>query len=69
MNALRAQPLTGIPEVREERNAEQQARWLLAYLLDFHNREATAVWWEYLRLRRLGVRRARPHELRFRKNT
>lgn len=33
-----------------ERTAEQQARWLLAYILDWHRREEKAVWWEYFRL-------------------
>ncbi len=32
---------------------EQQARWLLAYLLDWHRREDKAGWWEYYRLRDL----------------
>jgi hypothetical protein len=29
---------------------EQQARWLLANVLDWHRRENEAVWWEYFRL-------------------
>jgi len=33
-----------------ERTAEQQARWLLAYILDWHRREEKAAWWEYFRL-------------------
>lgn len=33
-----------------ERNAEQHARWLLAYILDWHRREEKATWWEYFRL-------------------
>ena len=41
----------GVPEDREQRTAEQQARWLLASLLDWHRREDKAVWWEYYRLR------------------
>ena len=32
------------------RDADQQARWLLAYLLDWHRREDKASWWEYFRL-------------------
>jgi hypothetical protein len=32
------------------RNAEQHARWLLAYVLDWHRREEKAAWWEYFRL-------------------
>ena len=33
-----------------ERSAEQHARWLLAYILDWHRREEKATWWEYFRL-------------------
>ncbi len=34
----------------EQRTPEQQARWVLAYLLDWHRREDKATWWEYFRL-------------------
>jgi predicted RecB family nuclease len=34
----------------DERSDEQQARWLLANLLDWHRREQKAIWWEYFRL-------------------
>ncbi len=47
-----------IPVDQEERSNEQQARWVLAYLLDWHRREEKAVWWEYFRLAGLTV-----HEL------
>jgi uncharacterized protein len=50
---LRARLLQGVPEVRADRSDEQQARWLLAYLLDWHRREDKATWWEYFRLRDL----------------
>src|SRR6185369_6833704 len=43
----------GIPETREARTPDQHARWLLAYLLDWHRREDKAAWWEYFRLRDL----------------
>ncbi len=74
VEALRARLLDGVPRSARERSDEQQARWLLAYLLDWHRREDKAVWWEYFRLRELpeedlfdeprgarrpGVRRAR----------
>lgn len=39
-----------IPVDIEERTNEQQARWVLAYLLDWHRREGKAAWWEYFRL-------------------
>jgi uncharacterized protein len=64
--ALRARLLAGChfdPEQSEgEKSAvagagtkleESHARWLLAYLLDFHRREDKATWWEYYRLRDL----------------
>src|SRR5215831_3998207 len=50
VEALRARLLSGIPEARAERNDEQQTRWLLAYMLDFHRREDKAVWWDFFRL-------------------
>jgi uncharacterized protein len=50
VEALRARLLAGIPEVPGERDAEQQGRWILAYLLDYHRREDKATWWEYFRL-------------------
>lgn len=42
-----------IPADIEERTEEQQARWVLAYLLDWHRREEKATWWEYFRLAEL----------------
>ena len=44
--------LQGVPE--EGRSEEQQARWLLAHMLDWHRREEKAPWWEYFRLRDLS---------------
>jgi uncharacterized protein len=43
-----------VPDELEDRNAEQQGRWLLAYMLDYHRREDKATWWEYFRLRDLS---------------
>jgi predicted RecB family nuclease len=40
----------GVPVDVAERSREQHARWLLAYILDWHRREEKAVWWEYFRL-------------------
>ena len=51
--ALRPRLLEGVPEARDDRSDEQQARWLLAYLLDWHRREDKAAWWEYFRLKDL----------------
>jgi len=51
--ALRARLLDGVPEITGHQTAEERARWLLAYLLDFHRREDKSKWWEYYRLRDL----------------
>ena len=51
---LRARLLDGVPPARADRSEEQQARWLLSYLLDWHRREDKAGWWEYYRLRDLA---------------
>lgn len=53
VEALRRILVTGLPVARGERNDEQQARWLLAYLLDWHRREIKAPAWESYRLREL----------------
>jgi uncharacterized protein len=45
--------IAGIPPERSERDDQQQARWLLAHMLDWHRREAKAPWWEFFRLRDL----------------
>lgn len=48
--------LTGnVPDDVAERSPEQQARWLLAHLIDFFGRENKAVWWEYFRLSDLSA--------------
>ena len=48
--ALRERLLDGVPESAEDRDGEQQGRWILAYLLDYHRREDKATWWDYFRL-------------------
>src|SRR5260370_16276241 len=40
----------GIPADSSARGEEQQARWLLAQLLDWHRRENKATYWEGYRL-------------------
>ena len=52
VRALRAELLADVPD--ENRTKEQQATWLLSYLLDYHRREDKATWWEYFRLRDLS---------------
>ena len=44
----------GVPLDSEERTREQQARWLLAHIVDWHRRENKAVWWEHFRLAALS---------------
>lgn len=46
-DALRA----GIPADPADRTLEQQGRWLLAGLLDWHERELKPQWWDYYRLK------------------
>src|SRR5260370_33971526 len=50
VTALRARLLEGVSLEPGTRDADQEARWLLAYLLDWHRREDKASWWEYFRL-------------------
>lgn len=40
-----------VPAAPEERSDVQQARWVLANILDWHRREEKAAWWEFFRLR------------------
>jgi uncharacterized protein len=51
VEARRAELLVGVPKEKADRNEEQQARWLLAYMLDWHSREGKAAAWEYFRLK------------------
>lgn len=54
VQALMAALTADVPADRAERSDEQQGRWLLAHLLDWHRREAKAPWWEFFRLRDLS---------------
>ena len=47
---LRNRLLNGIPVNPNERSREQQARFVLAHMMEFHRREDKASWWEYFRL-------------------
>ena len=47
---LRERLTSDVPANPDERSSEQQARWLLGNLLDFHRREDKATWWEFFRL-------------------
>ena len=50
VTALRTRLLEGVSLEPGARDADQQAKWLLAYLLDWHRREDKSSWWEYFRL-------------------
>ncbi len=52
--ALIEQLKNDIPVDPEERSPEQQARWILAFILDWHRRENKAAWWEKFRLQALS---------------
>lgn len=54
VEALATQLLEGVPVDRRERTSEQQGRWLLAQLLDWHRREEKVAWWDYFRLAALS---------------
>ena len=55
VNALIAQLTPDVPADVLERTPEQQARWLLAQILDWHRREEKALWWEHFRLAALAA--------------
>jgi len=55
INALIGRLTVDVPADPEGRTAEQQARWILANILDWHRREEKAVWWEYFRLADLSA--------------
>jgi predicted RecB family nuclease len=55
IQALINQLTSGVSADVDQRNSEQQARWLLAYLLEWHRRELKSVWWEHFRLRALSA--------------
>ena len=42
--------LAGVPEEADARTEEQQARYVLAHLLEWHRREDKSTYWEYFRL-------------------
>jgi uncharacterized protein len=44
-----------VPADPDKRDEDQQGRWLLANMLDWHRREEKAVWWEYFRLADLSA--------------
>ncbi len=55
INALIGRLTADVPVDPVERSDEQQARWILANILDWHRREEKAVWWEFFRLADLSA--------------
>ena len=47
VRALMDRLLADVPSVREDRNAWQQARWLLANMLPWYRREQKSFWWAH----------------------
>jgi uncharacterized protein len=55
--------LAGVPDHADERDDEQQGRWLLAQLLGWHRREARPEWWAWFdRLERTDEELSRDRE-------
>jgi uncharacterized protein len=52
-----------VPAEPMERTPEQQARWILGHLLEFHRRELKAPYWEFFRLAELGPEAQLDHVL------
>lgn len=50
LQRLRDGLLENVPDDPAERSAEQQARFALAHMMEFHRREDKASWWEYFRV-------------------
>jgi predicted RecB family nuclease len=55
INALIEKLTADVPVDATERDEEQQARWIMANIVDWHRREEKAVWWEYFRLAALSA--------------
>ena len=54
VQALMSALIAGLSPDQKQRNGNEQARWLLAHLLDWHRRESKAPWFEFFRLRDLA---------------
>ncbi len=50
LQELRERLLDVVPADPDDRSDEEQARFALAHMLEFHRREDKASWWEYFRL-------------------
>ena len=45
--------LDGVPPIKAERSKVEQARFILAHMLDWYRREKKSFWWEFFRLKEL----------------
>jgi uncharacterized protein len=50
VRAIESRLTRDIPDDESERTSEQQARWLMAQLLEWHRREEKSAWWKYFEL-------------------
>jgi uncharacterized protein len=54
VRAVMTRLLEGVPEDPLQRTAEQQGRWLLAQMLEYHRRENKSMWWRYFNWREMS---------------
>ncbi len=45
--------LNGVPLIKADRSEVEQARYILAHMLDWYRRENKSFWWEFFRLKEL----------------
>ncbi len=45
--------LDGVPPIKTDRSKVEQARFILAHMLDWYRREKKSFWWEFFRLKEL----------------
>jgi predicted RecB family nuclease len=53
-DGLASRLTAGLPERAADRTPEEQARWLLAQLVNWHRREAKPEWWAYFNRMRMS---------------
>ena len=56
--ALTERLLAGVSNDPEQRNSDQNGRWLLAQMLEYHRREHKVHWWEHYRLAAISTEEA-----------
>jgi uncharacterized protein len=55
VDRLVARLIADVPADPRNRSIEEQSRWIMANVLDFHQREEKTVWWEYFTLSALSA--------------